>query len=1022
MNDNQTSSSPQPVSQGEQAPALTIPVIDHGGQGGLGCRDLHDPTVPVTLQAHTSHAFSDDTFIELYWDAEVVQRFAVGPEPRPDVQGFQVLPAHIREPEGETWYTAYDPLSGHTQSSPKRRVMVKLNTPGDPDPDNTTPTINEHLAPVANVPLRLDAARNLSVTVAPWPNMQLGDVLKLYWGSRQHALSLPAITADRLNRPQTVEISAALLEAAGADRQLLVNYDIRDRVGNWSLYSLPVFCDVRIGLPAAPAILDADPASGDLDLQTLGDRDVQVQIPVYGDIASGDVISLDWQGDANGVPVVPPLPSLPVTDPRYPPTFSVPNADIVAIAGGSARVHYQVRSDAQPPRTSCDMTVRVRDYPLILPHPAVEQASAGELDPLRVQDGATVMVGYTRMSTDDLITVRCNEQDTVAVPASQPGDRAGEVRFAIPAARIAQLMGQLLDVGSIVIRHGQVHVSDILRLAVLSFPTDETAEVSAPQIVQAPDNQNLDISQLDTDADLLLKPWPFIATGQQLWLQLQGTRQDGSPYQWSHPQWEGYPINSVGAQTTRIALSELRALKDGTDLKLLCEVSFDEGKTRVRLPVRTLYLTVAGAVSGHESWEAPGVEQLPAGHTLAFSSGLRVTALDAVAHIVDTGEAFPSFGRRTLRSGANGTLRLEFGGLIRSLRLSHANAQHNHNLLRFYDLEDVEIHSLSLASGARLMCQHIALERPCAWCKLSTIGNEPGIYLDNLIWSPSPLPWASGVTGNTAPPALIWRVFDQAGSFLPEGSVTLSDTLRFEGTGEPCSVVRLHNHSNLVMTASVTEEGKWAVHLPAQPAGAHAYTVRSADLTPSPSWPIRIASPLTMSTSPASLNGMAIQAPHAWIRKASTFGNTTHRPAHGGIPPYTYSSSDSSVVLVDDEGDAQGTGNGTAIVSVRDRSNHALSYPVTVTNVWRLMVNEGPLNFAQAVEWIDSLQGKRVTLADFFNLSARYRTPWPVNGNYWLCVDAGGGKYTFFHRENQTILSASPDQQDIQGAWCLVPA
>ena len=48
----------------------------------------------------------------------------------------------------EVWHTIYRPALGQTFTSERLPVLVDFEVPGNPDPDQSTPYINENLAPI----------------------------------------------------------------------------------------------------------------------------------------------------------------------------------------------------------------------------------------------------------------------------------------------------------------------------------------------------------------------------------------------------------------------------------------------------------------------------------------------------------------------------------------------------------------------------------------------------------------------------------------------------------------------------------------------------------------------------------------------------------------------------------------------------------------------------------------------------------------------------------------------------------
>ena len=208
------------------------------------------------------------------------------------------------------------------------------------------------------------------------------------------------------------------------------------------------------------------------------------------------------------------------------------------------------------------------------PAPTVKEAPTGQLDPTLGDQGVEVVVSYDTMSAGDLIGLQF---DTDANFEPQWGNVFKTVSFSVPVGHVAAAIGRDVPVVYAVRRPSGATPSTILNLKVLPIPADQ---LQAPQITQA-SGEDLDVSALTADADVTLAPWPLIAVGQRLWLKLEGSSN------LDLPAWQGFSITSTGTQSTQIPLSYLQTLTNGSPLKLLAEVSFDEGTTRQPFPVTT---------------------------------------------------------------------------------------------------------------------------------------------------------------------------------------------------------------------------------------------------------------------------------------------------------------------------------------------------------------------------------------------------------------------------------------------------
>ena len=275
--------------------------------------------------------------------------------------------------------------------------------------------------------------------------------------------------------------------------------------------------------------------------------------------------------------------------------------------------------------------------------------------------------------------------------------------------------------------------SDALSLTVQPMPV---SSMPTPKITQAwyPDKV-LDVSLLNADVDLTLATWPFIARGQRLWLRFEGTDQDGLAYEWTHPNWQNFPITSDIAQSTKVRLSELQKLKRNSGLRLIAEVSFDGGQTRTPFPVETLTVKTLHPVSGSENWESLTLEALPLDEEVPCSNGSSIRLLAGEAPFVNSGISHPGFGDRTLRLLKNAQFRFFCGGFIGKLSfdLSYIGASTDVNYISFHDAADVEVERENLPLGSYTYTKD--LDWPCLYFRIAqmTITTEP--LIDNLVWT-----------------------------------------------------------------------------------------------------------------------------------------------------------------------------------------------------------------------------------------------------------------------------------------------
>lgn len=598
-----------------QLTAIQIPAIDLTGNGGLGWEDLKDPHKGVAMFAVMPVGTVIGDYVELFWNGQPIQKLFTDPD-RPSID-FSVLPQDIPdEPEiSEVFYRITPADGGTPDDSPIRQVRIKRSVPGSQDPDNHTPYINENLAPVENLPLNIEMVADLPLTAPPWNNMHEGDVLRLFWSSNEFVAENPPLPPGEEGKPQTVMVTPALQQAAGNLKSLVVNYEIRDLVNNWSRYSVAAFTEV--------------------------------------------------------------------------------NTPVLRAA-------------------------------------AVTEAPAGVLDPLQAVAGATVVVAYPDMRETDEIHVRWNGREDVTIPVSQPGNSMGSVDFTVTPDAIAPVLGNSAEVRYRLTRSGASMESQALELEVLALPS---SSLPVPRIEQALNGNVLHVASLSNDADLTVRAWPFIKAGQRVWLRFEGTRADGTANNWYHSLWQNFAITSDADQHTHVALTELQKLKEGSSLRVIMEVSFDDGLSRTAFPVRQLTITFSYPVTGKEDWETFSLQSLPFDTPVPCANGMLLEVKAGQASIVDVSEKYSYFYERTLQVSAEGTMTLTFSEPVRHLSFIYAMATSDSNVLTFFNASGAVIRTASLHSSADHTSEgSYDLNQPCVSCRFALARNPIAVLLDHLSW------------------------------------------------------------------------------------------------------------------------------------------------------------------------------------------------------------------------------------------------------------------------------------------------
>jgi len=393
-------------------PAPWIPVVEQSNKGGLGVEELRkNPPEPVDVTSLIDVGIFPGATMTLFWSGLAVDAYVITqPQIETGVLSFKVQPSEIVDGEDiVVFYTSITAEGVNLTVSYPYTVRVNTKVPGTP-PLNSPEPINQNLEAPRNIPTPITdaiAAQGIDVVISPWTNMEVGDVLTLTWG--QNKIVMPALNAGDLQKPVIVHVSSDIILSTSQTLGLKVFYDIRDNVGNWSLNSLPAITDVEAGVSDlfAPRVVKAA-GDNDLALGDLGTADAEVQIPAYSPWSIGDRVDLYWRGlTAGGIEVnATDVYFMRNGDQGFTVTMKIQNAPVVAIAGGSAMVYYEVNGARRSAGTHITVSGAIQK----LPAPEILQAPGTELDPVSVPPtGASVLIKWSQgMALGDQVYVYWN--------------------------------------------------------------------------------------------------------------------------------------------------------------------------------------------------------------------------------------------------------------------------------------------------------------------------------------------------------------------------------------------------------------------------------------------------------------------------------------------------------------------------------------------------------------------------------------------------------------------------------------
>lgn len=996
---------------------------------GLGYAQLFDETRPVPLVAKLPDVTRVGDSITLYWDDEDIQNYSLDALTiEKGWLSFSVAPSLIKDPQGKVYYTLYDHVSDNLQTSATRTIVVNRQVPGGLDPDTDTVINEDLLAPIVR-PERIDNANTpVTVEVPIWRHMEPGDELTVMWnGIRVQAAPLNQKTLGQLlrnvagarslkilgrslktlifegftqrirrgsgapsaiNEPQIVPIPKDVIERGGNSETILVNYEIRDIVDNYSLMSNPAYADVDIDPDALPAplLLDKDPLTGMIDLEVLGLADARVRV-LTATLSYGSRVTVTWIGRTPNHQYTETLPTQTVGIPGVEDlTFTVANDKVLDIAGGWLSVSYKLgdrfsrNADAMvseqivhlaaptiqgvtgdvidlatmtsnpvivhaaaylgqavgdrisltwagitgagvPMNYSAEYDVQagqqgrevsfqvlrenlaplgdgtltltytvtktgtgltltspstlytVKALALVLPAPTVPEANGNILDPMNVRAGATFEVRYNGMMPQHVIAPIWNGiADTI--PWSL-GSVTGMIYAIVPPAMIGAVIGKTIDVLYDVLQDDQGFASAVLRLTVM--PISQTA-LPTPVISEA-QGAALNVTDLSADAHLTVDAWPYIATGQRLWLRLEGTAESGAAHNLELPDWQGYAITSDGQQSTRVPLDYLTALKDGSPLRLLLHVTFDGSLDRL------------------------------------------------------SAQAFP----------------------VQSYAVLH----------------------------------------------------KPEVVVP-----------------------VITAVTTPQGATIPDNGSTTSTTLIVAGAAGPGTQVRIYDGAAALTVVNVDAQGRWTYQASGLAVSSHSFTARVVGMeeVASDTWVVHIANvPLVIDTSTLVLSGHLVRSGRTPTHPPA--GTTATRVASGGTPPYRYSVDSNAVDINMNTGTVISYRNRQGVVTVTDSKGQTARYTVSVSNVLEIDGWNGQQVYRDAVTNAANYGGRVPTLYEWRDFRSAYggdpQLPSGANEHAWSSTSAGG-KYYYTIIPNNGAEGTQPNQSFIIGGrgaakgWAIV--
>ncbi|KIP90766.1 YncE family protein [Pseudomonas fluorescens] len=319
---------------------------------------------------------------------------------------------------------------------------------------------------------------------------------------------------------------------------------------------------------------------------------------IYTETVKGDEVFMFWVGSITGE--YPDSIKLNEFTAGQEVPFPIPAALIKGNEGGTVVAKYEIkRADG---RTSYAEPLKFDvGVALDLKEPKIKQApNDTSLDPLEAQNALTSVINYDGMLVGDRIIVRLTGAPGTPAAGSHttepwPVTTVGPQEIPLAVSVLAFNLAKSITLDYTVTRGTQDPKESRTRaLAVLQLRVDLS---HSPKIIQAADGgdgTDLDVSTLTAAATLRGGFWPHIASGQRVWMRVEGTKKDDKPY--TRTVWTG-PSNAVNALwisqgylDASLPLADLQWLKDQSELAVTFmstpDHSTDENLA-LSFPVRT---------------------------------------------------------------------------------------------------------------------------------------------------------------------------------------------------------------------------------------------------------------------------------------------------------------------------------------------------------------------------------------------------------------------------------------------------
>ncbi|MFL6969213.1 hypothetical protein ACJ6X8_23555 [Pseudomonas alvandae] len=452
----------------------------------------------------------------------------------------------------------------------------------------------------------LDPALPRTQVQIPWDDsMTAGQAIKLQWfGTRPGSasvylpdLGLHLITTgeEQAKAPIPIPVEGVHLRAIEGGTLdlyylLLRDTDAREVVSRESLHAeLLNIGEPRAELPKPDVEGEQD---GVLDPEQVP-AGTRLIVRRYAGQTSGDDVHYVWKGSSTGTHTD--YVKLNAITDKYDVPFSIGFDLIKGNEGGTVQASYWVKRVGGGTSASEILTIRI-GAAMNLAAPRVKQASGAtpnqQLNPVAAKDALTVVVPDYGIQPGDKVSVTWSGTAGAGSHTTPVQTLPGSREIPLPVSVLAFNLDRSVTVTYTVTRDGsEGPASAPLTLNVQAMPATSLAMPLIPQAAQGGLGRELDLTSFTGNARVTCAPWPLIAAGQRVWLRAEGIAQNGGGVH-IITLYTASAVNSSEVSAglvTDLLRSELVQLRDGSELKVILQVTFNRSASQdetVTFPLR----------------------------------------------------------------------------------------------------------------------------------------------------------------------------------------------------------------------------------------------------------------------------------------------------------------------------------------------------------------------------------------------------------------------------------------------------